>query len=189
MRDYRRAQLKNIRMDIINEISMVKAAMLYMLDLRLQEITERINIPFGGVAIFSFGDITQLKPCLGRYSFERPSNPDFHITHLLQSRWKMLQVINLTTNHRQGNDKTYADLLNRVRTGDQTPDDLDLLQTRVRPNDHPDLQEADLFICCTRKKVAMHNEAYLQALAGELIELKATNHLATQKKLQTQDSL
>ena len=101
-------------MVIIDEISMVKADMLYMLDLRLQEITQKINIPYGGVAIFAFGDIMQLKPCQGRYVFELPSNPDFHITHLLQSRWKMLQVINLTTNHRQGNDKTYADLLNRI---------------------------------------------------------------------------
>ena len=33
----------------------------------------------------------------------------------------MLEVINLTTNHRQGNDKTYADILNRIRTGDHTP--------------------------------------------------------------------
>ena len=44
---------------------MVKTDMLYMLDLRLQEITERVNIPFGGVAIFVFGDIMQLKPCMG----------------------------------------------------------------------------------------------------------------------------
>ena len=154
----------------------------YMLDLRLQEITQKINIPYGGVAIFAFGDIMQLKPCQGRYVFELPSNPDFHITHILQSRWKMLQVINLTTNHRQGNDKTYADLLNRIRTGDHTPDDLELLETRLRPKHHEDLSKANLFICCTRKKVAEHNEGYLTSLPGELFELKAINHLAAQKK-------
>ena len=160
---------------------MVKADMLYMLDLRLQEITEKINIPFGGVAIFSFGDIMQLKPCMGRYIFEMPSNPEFHITYLLQSRWEMLQVINLRTNHRQGNDKTYADLLNRIRTGDQTPDDLEMLTKQLRSKDHHDLTKADLFICCTRKKVAKHNETYLEALPGEQYEFKAINHLATQK--------
>ena len=124
----------------------------------------------------------QLKPCLGRYIFELPSNPDFHITYLLQSRWKMLEVINLTTNHRQGNDKTYADLLNRIRTGDQTFEDLKLLETRLRPKDHEDLSKADLFICCTRKKVSKHNEDYLKSVPGELFEFKATNYLATQKK-------
>ena len=181
MRDQRRAQLKNLKMVIIDEISMVKADMLYMLDLRLQEITQNVNIPFGGVAIFSFGDIMQLRPCMGRYIFEIPSNPDFHITHILQSRWKMLQVINLTTNHRQGNDKTYADLLNRIRTGEQTPDDLDLIKTRLRPKNDEDLSKVDLFICCTRKNVSKHNEAYLKSLPGELLELKAINHLTTQK--------
>ena len=94
----------------------------------------------------------------------------------------MLQVINLTTNHRQGNDKTYADLLNRIRTGDHTPEDLELLETRLRPKDHKDLSKADLFICCTRKKVAEHNEGYLTSLPGEQFELQAINHLATQKK-------
>ena len=123
----------------------------------------------------------QLKPCLGRHIFEIPSNPDFHITYLLQSRWLMLQVINLTTNHRQGNDKSYADLLNRIRTGDHSPDDLDVLKAQIRSKDHEDLNKADLFICCTRKKVANHNEAYLTALSGELYEFKAINHLATQK--------
>ena len=181
MRDQKRAQLKNLKMVIIDEISMVKADMLYMLDLRLQEITQKMNVPFGGVAIFSFGDIMQLRPCLGRYIFELPSNPDFHITHVLQSRWKMLQVINLTTNHRQGNDKPYADLLNRIRTGDQSPDDLELLKTRLRPKKDEELSKADLFICCTRKNVSKHNENYLTSLPGDIHELKAINHLATQK--------
>ena len=182
MRDYRRNALKNLKFIIIDEISMVKADMFYMLDLRLQEITQKINIPFGGLALLCFGDIMQLKPILGRYTFERPANPDFHITHLLQSRWHLLDVLNLRTNHRQGNDKTYADLLNRIRTGDQTEEDIDQLQARVRSKDHPDLTEVELFICCTRLKVAKHNESYLKALPGETMVLNATNHLATQKQ-------
>ena len=40
-RDQRRAALKNLRIVIIDEVSMVKADMLYQLDLRLQEITEK----------------------------------------------------------------------------------------------------------------------------------------------------
>jgi hypothetical protein len=44
-RDQKRAALKNLKMVIIDEVSMVKADMLY---LRLQEITEKIGVPFGG---------------------------------------------------------------------------------------------------------------------------------------------
>ena len=43
----------------------------------------------------------------------------------------MFSSILLTSNHRQGKDKTYADLLNRVRVGQQTDEDMDLLRTRV----------------------------------------------------------
>ena len=61
IRDARKSLLKNLKMIIIDEISMVKADMLYQLDLRLQEIKERIGVSFGGVSIFCFGDILQLQ--------------------------------------------------------------------------------------------------------------------------------
>ena len=41
MRDKKRSELKNLKIVIIDEVSMVKAEMLYQLDLRLQEIKER----------------------------------------------------------------------------------------------------------------------------------------------------
>jgi hypothetical protein len=47
-RDQKRAALKNLKMVIIDEVSMVKSDMLYQLDLRLQEITEKVGVPFGG---------------------------------------------------------------------------------------------------------------------------------------------
>ena len=117
---------------IIDEISMVKVDMLYMLDLRLQEITQKIGKPFGGISIIVFGDMMQLRPCLGRFICEVPKNPEFQITHRITPRWEMFQCILLTQNHRQGKDKAYADLLNRVRVGEQTNEDLDLLRTRIR---------------------------------------------------------
>ena len=49
-------------MVIVDEISMVKADMLYQLDLRLQEIIEKVRTPFGGLSIIVFGDMMQLKP-------------------------------------------------------------------------------------------------------------------------------
>ena len=51
---------------------MVKADMLYQLDLKLQELKERVGVPFGGVAILDLGDILQLRPVLGAFTFEKP---------------------------------------------------------------------------------------------------------------------
>ena len=112
-------------MIIIDEISMVKADMLYQLDLRLQEIKERIGVPFGGVSIFCFGDILQLQPVCGKFIFDCPSKPSFHITFELDSLWEKFRVINLEINHRQGRDKDYANMLNRVREGKQTKLDIE----------------------------------------------------------------
>ena len=102
----------------------------------MQEITEKIGTPFGGLAVFVFGDMMQLKPCMGRFICEEPLNKDFRMTHALSPRWEMFKVILLENNHRQGNDKTYAELLNRLRVGKHTKEDIALLKTRCRKKNH-----------------------------------------------------
>ena len=161
---------------------MVKADMLYQLDLRLQEVMERVGVPFGGVSIFAFGDMMQLKPCMGRFICDEPINREFRITHALKPRWQMFKSLILEINHRQGDDKPYADLLNRVRVGQQTQEDLDLLRTRVRLAKHPDLRKADLYIVCKRKECALLNLEYLNSLNGVMLKINAKHHHATQKK-------
>ena len=73
--------------------------MLYQLDLRLQEITEKVGTPFGGLSIIVFGDMMQLKPCMGRYIFEEPLNQEFRMTHALAPRWEMFSSIILEKSH------------------------------------------------------------------------------------------
>ena len=161
---------------------MVKADMLYQLDLRLQEIKEKIGIPFGGISIFCFGDILQLQPVCGRFIFDRPSNPSYHITYELDSLWHKFHILNLEINHRQGNDKDYADMLNRVREAKQIEADIKQLQKRVCPHDHPDLQEVNLYIVCRKIECGILNEKYLNSLPGDEIILKATHFQKSQKK-------
>ena len=180
-RDQKKAALKNLKIVIIDEVSMMKSDMLYQLDLRLQEITGKVGIPFGGIAIFAFGDMMQLKPCMGHYICDEPINREFKITHSLQPRWQMFKSLILEINHRQGNDKPYADLLNRIRVGEQTKEDITLLKTRVRSANHPDLKTASLYIVCKRMDCARINAQYLNSLNGELIKIKATHHHATQR--------
>ena len=40
-------------------------------------------------------------------------------------------MVELHTNMRQRNDTTYSEVLNRIRTGDHTPEDIQLLRTRL----------------------------------------------------------
>ena len=166
IRDEKRNLFKNLKIIIIDEVSMVKADMLYQLDLKLQELKERIGTPFGGVSILAFGDMLQLRPVLGAFAFEKPKNPDFHATYELNNRWHMFKVINLEINHRQGNDKEYAEMLNRIRVGSMTSEDIAKLRTRVRPKGHPDLKDVQLNIVPTRKACSKYNSEYINSVTG-----------------------
>ena len=174
-RDEKRAILKNLKLVIIDEISMVKVDMLYQLDLRLQEIKERINVPFGGVAILAFGDMCQLKPCQGKYIFAKPSNEEYQLlwSKPNTNRWAMFTPIILEINHRQGRDKPYSDLLNRMRVDQCTEEDFNILHSRVRQRNHPDLNDISMFITGIRKQGHQINFKYVSKLKGELIKIPA----------------
>ena len=159
---------------------MVKADMLYMLDLRLQELKEKVGTPFGGVSVIVFGDLMQLSPCMGRYIFQEPANPEFQITSQLDNRWRMFSSILLEKNHRQGKDKAYADLLNRLRIGEETEDDIEMLESRVRKETDSEVKNTEVYIGCKRKDVAKKNFLYLLRTPGKAVKIKARHHQATQ---------
>ena len=156
VRDKKRNVLKKFRILLIDEVSMVKSDQQFQLDKRLREITQKVGKLFGDVKVFLFGDIMQLKPCMGRYIFEEPINPDYKIDFHLGTHWKSFEVITLEENHRQGDDMAYADMLNRFRIGQQTERDMHQLQRRVRPLGYSDLKGA-VFISCKNKEVEKLN--------------------------------
>ena len=134
IRDLRRTQLSHLKIVIIDEMSMVKADMLYQLNLRLQEVTQ-IEEPFGGVAVLLSGDLMQLRPVQAKWIFEEPASKDFKAFHSSNPLWELFEAIELIQNHRQGDDKIYADILNRMRVGVNTEDDFRILSSRVISED------------------------------------------------------
>ena len=173
-RDTKRALFRNLKFVIIDEISMVKADQLYQLDLRLREIKMQPNKLFGGIALFVFGDIMQLKPVKGVYIWCQPRNIEyFHAFHV-QSHWEHFDVISLVENHRQKSDAEYADILNRIRVGMLTNEDLQILQDRVRPEGHPDLT-GNTVIASTHAVVNKHNKLCLEQIKSKLVEIEAIN--------------
>jgi hypothetical protein len=102
------------------------------------------------------------------------------LTFELDSRWHKC-VLNLEINHRQGKDKEYADMLNRVREAKHTEEDLEKLRERIRPYGHSDLGEVALYIVCTRKKCARINREYLDNHPGNDILIKARHYHPTQQ--------
>ena len=182
-RDLKRGLLQNLKVEIIDEISMVKSDLLYQLDLRLREVMERPSEVFGGIAIFCFGDLLQLKPVKAPYVFEQPKFKNYASTHALEPLWHTFRPINLVENHRQGNDKTHADILNRIRTGNVTDFDCDQLEGRVRTMNHHDIPSDAMYVTCTNARVKEINDAKLDNLQTEQVVLPALNINATCKEL------
>ena len=166
-RDEKRNLLQNIKVVIIDEYSMIPSDMLYQLDLRLKEVKQITNSPFGGVSVFLLGDILQLRPVLGRFMCEIPKSESYHLSHLADPLWEKFGVVMLINHHRQGEDRVYADVLNRIREDKLIDDDLEMLETRIRPNNHSDIPENALYVTCTNAEVNRINAERLIMLEGE----------------------
>ena len=165
----------------IDEYSFIDSDMLYKLDLRLKELKQRPTTDFGGVALIFFGDILQLKPVRARYICEEPKSESFAMSHLLNPLWKKFEVVMLNKNHRQGEDGDYANILNRIREGDLSEDDLNVLKTRVRALNHPDIPKEALIVTCINKEVNRINEDKLSEIYEKEYTLEAINRSQTKK--------
>ena len=129
----------------------------------------------GGVSVWIFLDILQLPPVMANFIFDNPKCNYYLIAHLIMSLWEKFTVIKLTYNHRQGKDKSYADMLNRIRIGEATAQDWDLLRARVRTISYRDLSSDATFVTVTNKVVDQTNLERYNALPGTGELLKAIN--------------
>ena len=180
-RDELREHLENLQILIIDEFSFIKADMLYLLDMRLREVKQVSDIVFGGISVFLFGDILQLRPVLARYIFEEPTSERLKLFFSISSLWSKFKVILLRTNHRQGEDREYAEVLNRIRIGEFTDEDVKTLETRVRKLNDPDIPKSALVVTCTNKEVNRINEERLEAVEGQEFVHEAITRRNTQK--------
>ena len=73
----------------------------------------------------------QLKPVLGALTFGQPKQPQFKLSYLIEPIFDLFEVIELTTNHRQNADHVYGNFLKRLRMGEQTEEDINLLRTHI----------------------------------------------------------
>jgi len=109
---------------IIDEVSMIDPEFFVKTD-HLARAIRGSDLPFGGIQLVCVGDFYQLAPVIKQ---EAPYSFVFET-----ASWKdgIDHCVELTEIFRQDNDSEFARLLQRVRVGDTTPDDLMLLASRV----------------------------------------------------------
>ena len=147
---------KDLNVLIVDEVSMVGNEMLNFLYHRLQEIKCNQE-PFGGVHVILVGDLFQLRPVGDGWIF---ANATRNYASLAPNLWQShFTMFELTEIMRQKDDVQFAELLNRIREGKQTREDIDVLQSRsisVESKEYQRLKnELHLFPC--NAEVDAHN--------------------------------
>ena len=127
--------------------------------------------------------IPQLQPVLGRHIFQQPKCQEYHPAYGdgTDTLWQSFEVVILTENHRQGEDRQFADIFNRIRIVKQTEEDMGSLLERVRPASHPDIQADNTKICSTREEASEFNTQRLNKISGRLFSIEA-RHICKTKK-------
>jgi hypothetical protein len=169
-----RSRYHDLKVVIIDEISMVGRAMLNFVNLRLQEI-KGCTQPFGNVSILAVGDLFQLKPVLDAWVFSQEYNTP-QLECIGTNLWTdLFDFYELKEIMRQKDDHAFALLLNRLREGLQTEEDMVVLENRTVSTSEEN-NEIKLLphLFCTRANAQCHNDNILSNLpSADIINVEA----------------
>ena len=142
-----RCLLGAVKLIFLDEISMVGSTMFNIqINSRLKDI-KGSKEDFGGVSIIGIGDLFQLEPVMDRYIFKNLDNSDYAI--LSPNKWQeRFNMFELEEIMRQRDSKVFAEILNRLREGKHTKNDILKLKERLieETSIHDPLDAPHLFI-------------------------------------------
>ena len=161
-----RIKYRNLKIVIIDEISMVGNRTMNFNNTRLQQLMGTKEV-FGGLSVIAVGDLYQLKPVgdkLISIDLEKGASS------LGRNLWKELfTVYELVDIMRQKDDLAFAQLLNRLRLKEMTEEDKQKLQTRVFDRDTGDYPKDAVHLFAENFYVNKHNDNILSQLPGEKV--------------------
>jgi ATP-dependent exoDNAse (exonuclease V) alpha subunit len=157
---------------IIDEISMLHDYRLDMVDAMLRLVREH-DEPFGGTQVILCGDFFQLPP-VNRQG-ERQGG--FVITSEVWQK-NVFTVCYLEKQYRQSKDQAYTDILNGIRKGVMTRNQLDALKARSQAVDDPFAARTRLLTVNVDVDTVNHEQ--LEELEGELHEYAMETYGAKQ---------
>jgi len=130
----KRKIIQNLELLIIDEISMVRADMLDVIDKILGVVRQKPYLPFGGVQVILIGDTFQLPPIADNEQWRILSQfyktPFFFSSKVIEQNTPL--YIELKKIYRQ-NEQEFIDLLNRVRVNQVSQNDLSILNAKYNP--------------------------------------------------------
>lgn len=164
---YRKDKLKLLReieIIIIDEVSMLRADVLDMMDFSLRHV-RRNQQRFGGVQLLLIGDLYQLPPVVrDEYVLKQYyASPFFFDSHALKE--VPLITLELTTVYRQKDEK-FLEILNDIRDGEVRDIDFDALNERYLPDFEPK-DEPYVYLTSHNRMANEINQKKLKDLPGK----------------------
>ena len=172
--------LEHVETVIVDEMSMVSVDFLYNLHKRLMEVFDSKD-DFGGRGLMLVGDLLQLPPVRATPIFKKPKSGKMKILSEMVDKdsnpigdlWGQSEVVVLKTNFRQGEGDPWTELLNRVRIGKPTTEDIKLLASRKSSELTKDAYEKATHVFFRNIDVLTHNKKLLKTLGTSLLEIEA----------------
>lgn len=159
---------------IIDEISMVRADLFDGLDRFLRTNGKDRNLPFGGIQIIVVGDLFQLPPIVAREE-THIFNQFFESPYFFSSdafSGGAFSIIELTHIFRQ-KDEAYISLLNKIRIGEISTQDLELVNNRIVTRDYEKVRREYITLATTNSVVSAINDSELNKIDHPLFTYTA----------------
>ena len=151
---------------IIDEISMVRSDLLDAIDSVLRKFRDRYK-PFGGVQLLMIGDLQQLTPVVTPED-DMMLKPYYDTPYFFGSK-ALAQIdyvtIQLEKVYRQ-QDEVFLTLLNHIREGQPTAEDMTLLNAHYQPTFIPKPEEGYIRLTTHNQMANNYNESELKKLKG-----------------------
>jgi len=170
-----RKKFMNVKLLIIDEISMLGCDMWHDICKRLMEIKGSKEL-FGGISVLVVGDFNQLQPIKEKSIYETSSG-NVYGGLITTSIWSSFKLYELTEIMRQKDDLEYANILNKI--GNEglefcTKNEVSKLNTRIVDSIN-NIPEDAIILSFKNEDVLRFNRQRILESKGELIILKSVN--------------
>lgn len=193
-----RDRIRNVDILVIDEVSMMSAELFEKINAVCQTI-RRSSAPFGGIQVVLTGDFFQMTPVFNR-NVQLLGDQDTRLmfeSKVFTKYFTKKNTVNLKKNFRQ-NDIAFLRILQKIRTGEYTEEDINVLKSRMvsklkLSKDGSELKDAVHLVATNRQaqeinrmNLGMNNESSVKYLATytETGDPEITKEL--KKELQTQ---
>lgn len=167
--------LREIELLIIDEVSMLRADLLDAMDVVLKFVRKQHNKPFGGLQVLFIGDLLQLPPVVKDEEWKilkQYYNSIYFFDAKVLQQYKPL-YIELDKIYRQS-DSIFISILNNLRSGNITDEDIQILNTNYKPWFKPSTGESYIHLTTHNRKADLLNRESLQRLSGKSYFFKAS---------------